>query len=113
MGLFAAKEDCSLSSVSVCPSICLPIALMHLPTGDTVLPRTPLFYVQIGSGYSKKELQEFNAKLVDHWQPFDKRNPPACIELASGFKEKPDAWIEPSKSAIVQVWANYRPSFLE
>jgi len=59
--------------------------------------------LQIGSGYSKKELQDFNAKLVDHWQPFDKRNPPVCIELASGFKEKPDAWIEPSKSAIVQV----------
>lgn len=64
-------------------------------------------YLQIGSGYSKKELQDFNAKLVDHWQAFDKRNPPKCIELASGFKEKPDAWIEPSKSAIVQVRGKY------
>ena len=65
--------------------------------------RIYIFSFQIGSGYSKKELQDFNQKLVDHWQPFDKKKPPTCIELASGFKEKPDAWIEPSKSAIVQV----------
>ncbi|KAL4236518.1 DNA ligase (ATP) [Mactra antiquata] len=66
-----------------------------------------LFYsfCKIGSGYTKKELQDFNAKLVDHWQAFDKKNPPKCIELASGFKEKPDAWIEPNKSAIVQIKA--------
>ena len=63
-----------------------------------------LLWFQIGSGYSKKELQDFNQKLVDHWKPFDKKNPPTSIELALGFREKPDAWIEPSKSAILQVF---------
>lgn len=58
---------------------------------------------KVGSGYSKKELGEFNEKLKDHWNVFDKRNPPSSIVLASGFKEKPDAWLEPCKSCIVQV----------
>lgn len=62
-------------------------------------------FCKVGSGYSKKELSDFNNKLVDHWKIFDKKNPPTNIILASGFKEKPDAWIEPSKSCIVQIKA--------
>ncbi|WAR24448.1 DNLI4-like protein, partial [Mya arenaria] len=73
--------------------------------GDGDKPELFYSFCKIGSGYSKKELRDFNAKLVDHWQAFDKKNPPRCIELASGFKEKPDAWIDPSKSAIVQIKA--------
>ena len=59
--------------------------------------------LQVGSGYTKKQLAEFNQRLAEHWRPFDKRQPPHCILLASGFKEKPDAWIPPDKSCIVQV----------
>ncbi|XP_064626451.1 DNA ligase 4-like [Lineus longissimus] len=62
-------------------------------------------FCKVGSGYSKKELFEFNRKLASHWKPFDKKNPPRCIVLASGFKEKPDAYIHPSNSYIVQVKA--------
>ena len=74
-------------------------------SADCIIHTTSLLSLcfQIGTGYSKKELQDFNQKLAEHWQPFDKKKPPASIELAAGFKEKPDAWIEPSKSAIVQV----------
>lgn len=59
--------------------------------------------IKVGSGYSKKELAEFNKKLADHWKVFNKKNPPSSIILASGFKEKPDAYIEPENSCIVQV----------
>jgi hypothetical protein len=41
--------------------------------------------------------------LADHWKVFNKKNPPSSIILAPGFKEKPDAYIEPENSCIVQV----------
>ncbi|XP_060566406.1 DNA ligase 4-like [Ruditapes philippinarum] len=81
------------------------LCAVAVPPKEGNQPEIFYSFCKIGSGYSKKELQDFNAKLVDHWQAFDKKNPPKCIELASGFKEKPDAWIEPSKSAIVQIKA--------
>ncbi|KAL3869402.1 hypothetical protein ACJMK2_042087 [Sinanodonta woodiana] len=76
-----------------------------VPSEDGKEPKLFYSFCKIGSGYSKKELRDFNSKLAEHWQAFDKRRPPSCIELAPGFKEKPDAWLEPSKSAIVQIKA--------
>ncbi|CAM1297752.1 LIG4 (predicted) [Pycnogonum litorale] len=60
---------------------------------------------KVGSGYSLQELYELCRKLNDHWQVYSKRNPPANVILAQGHKEKPDVFIEPSKSFIVQVKA--------
>lgn len=62
-----------------------------------------LVLMKVGSGYSKKQLKEFNEKLAQYWQVYDKKNPPRYLELASGFKEKPDAWLPPEKSHILQV----------
>ncbi|ESP05690.1 hypothetical protein LOTGIDRAFT_181463 [Lottia gigantea] len=76
-----------------------------VPSDDGEHPQVFHSFCKVGSGYSKKELSDFNKKLADHWQVFDKRNPPDCLILAAGFKEKPDAWIHPSKSCIVQVKA--------
>ncbi|GFR84311.1 DNA ligase [Elysia marginata] len=66
-----------------------------------------LFYsfCKVGSGYSKKQLKDFNLKLAEHWKIFDKKKPPPHLELASGFKEKPDAWLPPDKSFILQIKA--------
>ena len=44
-------------------------------------------------------------KLKAHWRQFDTRKSPDSIVLAPGFKEKPDLWIPPSKSCIVQIRA--------
>nr|KAG5701196.1 hypothetical protein BaRGS_023305 [Batillaria attramentaria] len=76
-----------------------------VPSQDGGEPKVFHSFCKVGSGYSKKQLAEFNQRLADHWQVFDKRNPPDCIQLASGFKEKPDAWIQPDKSCILQVKA--------
>jgi hypothetical protein len=46
---------------------------------------------------------DFNKRMAEHWKVFDKKSPPTAIILASGFKEKPDLWIDPTKSCIVQV----------
>lgn len=53
-------------------------------------------YSQVGSGYTYKELLDFNLKLKDKWQ----RQQPSAIKVT---KEKPDVWIEPEKSTILQV----------
>ena len=67
-------------------------------------------------------------KLKPHWKRFNTKNPPDCVLLAPGFKvlllycilfqcscydiyttsciqEKPDMWIEPWNSQIVQIRA--------
>ena len=61
----------------------------------------------MGSGYSRKELFEFNRKMKDDWIPFDRKRVPSWLELAPGLKQRPDATIEPSKSYIVQVKIDY------
>ncbi|GFN81474.1 DNA ligase [Plakobranchus ocellatus] len=76
--------------------------------GDGEERKPTVFYsfCKVGSGYSKKQLQDFNTQLAAHWQAYDKKKPPAHLELASGFKEKPDAWLPPDKSCILQIKAS-------
>ncbi|XP_031573134.1 DNA ligase 4-like [Actinia tenebrosa] len=62
-------------------------------------------FCKVGTGYTLDELRELGNKLKPHWQPFKTNKPPQNIALAPGFKEKPDVWIEPSKSKIVQIKA--------
>ncbi|XP_076100664.1 DNA ligase 4-like isoform X2 [Mytilus galloprovincialis] len=81
------------------------LCAVAVPPEEGEEPKIFHSFCKVGSGYSKKELSAFNLKLVDHWKTFDKKNPPTNIILASGFKEKPDAWIEPSKSCLVQIKA--------
>ncbi|XP_069127951.1 DNA ligase 4-like [Argopecten irradians] len=81
------------------------LCAVAVATDDGEKPEVFHSFCKVGSGYSKKELGEFNEKLKDHWKVFDKRNPPTSVILASGFKEKPDAWIEPCNSCIVQIKA--------
>ena len=59
-------------------------------------------FCKIGSGYTYKELKDFNVKLADKWNTFDKKNPPKHIQF--GY-QVPDVWIEPKDSFIVQVKA--------
>ena len=63
-----------------------------------------LFYsfCKIGSGYTMKELSDFNRKLTNKWTVFDKKNPPKHLAVTS---ERPEVWIDPKDSFIVQVKA--------
>ncbi|XP_023218047.1 DNA ligase 4-like isoform X3 [Centruroides sculpturatus] len=67
----------------------------------------PVFYsfTKVGSGYSYKELCDLLTKLNTNWNIYDKKNPPSNIILAPGHKEKPDVWIKPENSAVLQVKA--------
>lgn len=65
-----------------------------------------LFYsfCKVGSGYSDNELRLLQKMLEKHWKPFNAQSPPACFQL-QGVQEKPDVWLDPRHSRIVQVKA--------
>ena len=42
--------------------------------------------VQVGSGYSHKELFELNMRLKSYWKDFHESNPPAWLQLPAGNK---------------------------
>ncbi|XP_054479774.1 DNA ligase 4 [Anoplopoma fimbria] len=57
---------------------------------------------RIGSGYTMKELYELGLKLAKHWNIYRKNDPPASILCGT---EKPEVYIEPCNSVIIQVRA--------
>ncbi|XP_049609405.1 DNA ligase 4 [Syngnathus scovelli] len=57
---------------------------------------------RIGSGYTMKELYDLGLKLAKHWKVYRKNDPPANILCAT---EKPEVYIEPRNSVILQVKA--------
>ncbi|PAA70532.1 hypothetical protein BOX15_Mlig012247g1 [Macrostomum lignano] len=74
--------------------------------GDAGASVKYLSFCKVGSGYSKQTLFEYNMKMAQHWQRFDKRSPPEAFRLADGQRERPDVWIDPSNSFVVQVRAS-------
>ncbi|XP_031147734.1 DNA ligase 4 [Sander lucioperca] len=57
---------------------------------------------RIGSGYTMKELYDLGLKLAKHWKVYRKNDPPASILCGT---EKPEVYIEPCNSVILQVRA--------
>ncbi|XP_026060113.1 DNA ligase 4 [Carassius auratus] len=57
---------------------------------------------RIGSGYTMKELYDLGLKLAKHWKVYNRNNPPAAILCGT---EKPEVYIEPRNSVIIQVRA--------
>uniref|UniRef100_A0A8D0GAI5 DNA ligase n=1 Tax=Sphenodon punctatus TaxID=8508 RepID=A0A8D0GAI5_SPHPU len=57
---------------------------------------------RVGSGYTMKELYDLGLKLAKHWKPYRKRDPPYNILCGT---EKPEVYIEPPNSVIVQIKA--------
>ncbi|XP_034031994.1 DNA ligase 4 [Thalassophryne amazonica] len=57
---------------------------------------------RIGSGYTMKELYDLGLKLAKHWKVYRKNDPPTSILCGT---EKPEVYIEPCNSVIIQVKA--------
>ncbi|XP_077775144.1 DNA ligase 4 isoform X2 [Podarcis muralis] len=57
---------------------------------------------RVGSGYTMKELYDLGLKLAKYWKPYRKRDPPFNILCGT---EKPEVYIEPCNSVIVQIKA--------
>ncbi|XP_057368130.1 DNA ligase 4-like isoform X1 [Daphnia carinata] len=60
-------------------------------------------FARVGSGFSDKQLLSLLEKLDPHWQKWDKNAPPPKIHCG---REKPDVWINPSSSAILEIKAS-------
>ncbi|KZS11985.1 DNA ligase 4 [Daphnia magna] len=60
-------------------------------------------FARVGSGFSDKQLRSLLEKLNPHWQKWDKNAPPPKIHCS---REKPDVWINPSSSAILEIKAS-------
>eukprot|EP01116_Phalansterium_solitarium_P022237 TRINITY_DN7271_c0_g1_i3.p1 TRINITY_DN7271_c0_g1~~TRINITY_DN7271_c0_g1_i3.p1 ORF type:complete len:974 (-),score=418.09 TRINITY_DN7271_c0_g1_i3:27-2948(-) len=77
------------------------------PDAPNAADAQPIFYSvgKVGSGYSDQRLKELNDHLGKHWRPYKVDNPPHCLQLAPGHKEKPDVWIDPKVSCVVQIKA--------
>ncbi|PRP74389.1 DNA ligase 4-like [Planoprotostelium fungivorum] len=60
-------------------------------------------FCKVGSGYSDEQLKQLQKVLEPHWRPFNNLNPPNCFQLAEPLREKPDLWIQPKDSKILQV----------
>lgn len=65
-------------------------------------PREFLSFARVGSGYSDEQLLGLMQKLQGSWKNFDKKSPPPMIHCG---REKPDFWIEPSQSVVLEVYA--------
>lgn len=73
-----------------------------LPISENGKPRQEFYsFARVGSGFSDSQLLELLHKLNPHWQKWDKNAPPSMIHCG---KEKPDVWIDPKQSAILQVF---------
>ncbi|XP_022104577.1 DNA ligase 4-like [Acanthaster planci] len=59
-------------------------------------------FAKVGSGYTLKELYDFNQRLLPHLKVFKKENPPSFLQFT---KEKPDMYVKPQHSFILQVKA--------
>ncbi|KAL1919805.1 uncharacterized protein VTP21DRAFT_1736 [Calcarisporiella thermophila] len=57
---------------------------------------------RFGSGYSNEQLDEFNQRLTS-WKRFNPTNPPTWLGFGSGSRDKPDVYIHPNESIVVEL----------
>ncbi|KAK7893213.1 hypothetical protein WMY93_022365 [Mugilogobius chulae] len=77
-------------------------AVAEAPKNGETKPSVFHTLCRIGSGYTMKELYDLGLKLAKHWKVYRKNDPPASILCAT---EKPEVYIEPCNSVIIQVKA--------
>ncbi|XP_071791788.1 DNA ligase 4-like [Asterias amurensis] len=65
-------------------------------------PTNFIAFTKVGSGYSLKELYDFNQRLLPHLKVFKKERPPSFLQFT---KEKPEMYVKPENSFILQVKA--------
>ncbi|XP_072293749.1 DNA ligase 4 [Eucyclogobius newberryi] len=77
-------------------------AVAEAPKNGESKPSVYHTLCRIGSGYTMEELYDLGLKLAKHWKVYRKNDPPASILCGT---EKPEVYIEPCNSVIIQVKA--------
>lgn len=64
-------------------------------------------FVKVGGGLSAYDYQAIRTKTEGKWKRWDRQNTPENVLLAgpNGDLERPDVWIEPSESVVVEIKA--------
>ncbi|KAF8535080.1 ATP dependent DNA ligase domain-containing protein [Trichophaea hybrida] len=64
-------------------------------------------FFKVGGGFTANDYSTIAHQTEDAWVDWDSKNPPDFIELADGSREfeRPDVWIHPEKSFVVEVKA--------
>lgn len=73
---------------------------------DSGVPSSFWSVAKVGSGYSKQELDKLLLQLTPKWKVYDPKKPPEKVVLAQGHKEKPDLYLDPSDSVVLQIKAS-------
>ncbi|WVW81787.1 hypothetical protein I302_103784 [Kwoniella bestiolae CBS 10118] len=64
-------------------------------------------FCSVGSGMSYEDYEWILNKHKNHWKNFDRTNPPSWIQLGQmGLDDKPDVYIEPENSFVVEIKAS-------
>ena len=103
LGVVRSKEDVTPDGKQV--YFRAPNTIIHLLLLLFFCNTRFLSFAKVGSGYSDNELKILQGQLRDHWRNYDPRRPPKFLRLMDGLKEKPDVWIEPEFSRVLQVKA--------
>ncbi|CAN7940810.1 unnamed protein product [Ixodes hexagonus] len=74
--------------------------------GEDGMPAAFWSCAKVGSGYSDSELDQLRSRLTPKWKVYDPRRPPERVVLAPGHKERPDLYVEPRDSVVLQVKAS-------
>lgn len=78
----------------------------HLKPGEN--PMKFWSFCKVGGGFTANEYSQIAHLTDSQWVPWDPKNPPQeYMELAGGDQqfERPDVWIRPDKSIVVEVKA--------
>eukprot|EP01124_Arcella_intermedia_P024176 TRINITY_DN4012_c0_g1_i3.p1 TRINITY_DN4012_c0_g1~~TRINITY_DN4012_c0_g1_i3.p1 ORF type:complete len:941 (-),score=258.52 TRINITY_DN4012_c0_g1_i3:49-2478(-) len=79
--------------------------ISHFLLGVQKGPNLYYSVARVGSGYSDEELKELQAALAPYWNNYNNHNPPSFFMLADQCKDKPNIWIEPKFSKVLEVKA--------
>ncbi|BEI97354.1 hypothetical protein CcaverHIS631_0209430 [Cutaneotrichosporon cavernicola] len=82
---------------------------LRVPQEDDGSGELPIFetFASVGSGMSHEDYEWIVNKHRQHWKSFDRRNPPTWMKVgAVGIDDKPDVYIEPDKSFVMEVKAS-------
>lgn len=95
-------EDCTILMISICFLKC-EISLLTVDCLSIAGMEPVEFHsvTRVGSGYSICELTELIKRLLPHWQQVI---PGQCPSGLVWTKEKPDVWIAPQNSYILEVY---------
>ncbi|CRK30476.1 hypothetical protein BN1708_000991, partial [Verticillium longisporum] len=83
----------------------LRVSENHIKAGAN--PEKCFSLFKVGGGFSVEDYAEIRHHTDGKWKDWDPKKPPnEYIELAHGFAEKPDVWIRPKDSFVLEAKAS-------